>query len=475
MKRRVLFRVDGDKAIGLGHLYRCMALAQMLDEVFDIAFYYQSAPEFFLKELSHNNIPAHPISGEDEFIQQLDKDDLVVLDGYEFDIAFQKKIKEQQAILICIDDIHNRPLAADLVINHAPGISPSSYRVPPHSYFALGTDFSLLRPAFLKAAIQSSKRTEYRTLFICFGGSDFKGLTRTTLEVALQKDCFSTIHIVTGAAFGTDDALNTIIQAHAQVHLYHAIGEQAMIQLMLASDVAVVPSSGVLHEALACKCKVISGMYVDNQQFVYEHYKHGGYFIDAGDFSPERLSVAFDNLHQVTADSPIDGKSGHRLLKIFKKLVSGQRMLLRRASKDDFELTFKWASDPRIRAFSFQSKPIHREEHFNWYNRKITDPAVYYFLAYFEEKALGSIRFDIQNGEAIISYQIDPSFHGQGLGTILLSKGIEQLMKENADKKIFLISGVVMKSNIASVKAFEALGFEVEDHHESFKFKKQTI
>ena len=37
-KPRVVFKADGNKDIGLGHIYRCIALAQMLKSEFEVAF-----------------------------------------------------------------------------------------------------------------------------------------------------------------------------------------------------------------------------------------------------------------------------------------------------------------------------------------------------------------------------------------------------------------------------------------------------
>ena len=62
------------------------------------------------------------------------------------------------------------------------------------------------------------------------------------------------------------------------------IDEEQLLALMKEADLAIVPSSGILLESLAAGCRIISGMYTDNQQFIYSAYRDAGCFIDAGNF-----------------------------------------------------------------------------------------------------------------------------------------------------------------------------------------------
>ncbi len=44
---------------------------------------------------------------------------------------------------------------------------------------------------------------------------------------------------------------------------------------------------------------------------------------------------------------------------------------------------------------------------------------------------IGSIRFDIKEGDAMISYLLDPAYHGRGFGQLILKQGIERFINEN--------------------------------------------
>lgn len=85
---------------------------------------------------------------------------------------------------------------------------------------------------------------------------------------------------------------------------------------------------------------------------------------------------------------------------------------------------------------------------------------------------LGSIRIDMkENNNGIISYLIDPLYHGRGYGKIMLSL-LEIYIRENAIPIEHLI-GFVMENNIASIHIFEALGYTKSKDKNDLKFIKE--
>jgi UDP-2,4-diacetamido-2,4,6-trideoxy-beta-L-altropyranose hydrolase len=168
----------------------------------------------------------------------------------------------------------------------------------------------------------------------------------------------------------------------------------------------------------------------------------------------------------------IDGKSGERILKLFNQLVAEDSMTLIRAQESDLLTTFNWANDRSIRAFSFNNEPITLAVHSSWYLNKIKDENCFYYLGVIDGKAIGSIRFDMSDKTALISYLIDPAYHNRGLGLLLLKKAVSRLILDT-DHTVTIIVGRVMFANIASIKAFERLGYEKNIEHQSYKFVKK--
>lgn len=324
MKSDLLIRADGSQEIGLGHLVRCMSLSSILYDQFNITFFCREILEPIELELDKWGINLIKIDHEDLFFDQLTDQSNVVLDGYSFDSVYQKRVWQKAGSLVCIDDLHDKEFYADLIINHAPGILEEYYKAQPYTKYGLGLKYALLRPAFLEAALKvnHSKTTDSKTILICFGGSDRKNLTLKTLNVISDFNQFKKIIIITGSAYSFKNELLRKINNDMNIEYHHALSGEEMAGAFLESDVAIVPSSGILFEALATGNIAISGTYTDNQKEVYSGFKELNAIIDAGEFSEEEIIKA---LHQIgtqkTEKKLIDGKSPERIRTLFQTII----------------------------------------------------------------------------------------------------------------------------------------------------------
>ena len=146
---------------------------------------------------------------------------------------------------------------------------------------------------------------------------------------------------------------------------------------------------------------------------------------------------------------------------------------LREATKNDVDLTFRWASDPNIRKYSFQQEAITQEMHYAWFNSKINDPDCLYLLLEKDSEVIGSIRYDINTeNEALISYLIDNNYHGHGYGNAILSLSLGVLTEKHPRLKQLI--GFVVPENIASRKIFERQGYLLDSSDQKkLKYIKQ--
>ena len=320
-KRNVIFRVDGNPGIGLGHLIRSAALAQMLCADFEITFVCREIPPGIQEDFKRLNFSVILIKNEDDFIEQLSHEFIVVLDGYHFDGLLQQKIKNNAAKLICIDDLHDKEFYADFIINHVPGVTKGHYKAKNDTQFALGTDYALLRPAFLSQQRLAEKPCNGH-VFICFGGSDPENLTAKVLSIVLEFNKFEKISIVTGAAYGFTDSLNALIAGSEKIKHYHAINENEMASLMSRAAVGIVPASGILYEMLALNRVVITGMYIENQRIFLQEFSKMKNVILCGNFSTDQVrnAIAYFFAHKFIPEPAFDGQSGKRLLRIFNQM-----------------------------------------------------------------------------------------------------------------------------------------------------------
>ena len=115
----VLFRADGSSSMGLGHLVRSGALAEMLSPDFECHLIYRSCPPSLLQEWPYPGQTQAIASSmepqaEPRFVAQYATSlsaapVTVVLDGYHFDTAYQKIILAAGHRLVCISTIFMTP------------------------------------------------------------------------------------------------------------------------------------------------------------------------------------------------------------------------------------------------------------------------------------------------------------------------------------------------------------------------------
>lgn len=318
MKEKIFFRADGGATTGLGHLVRSMALAEMLKEEYKIDFFCKEAPESVEEKIKAAGFGFIRITDEQEFFDRA-KVIVVILDGYGFKTEYQKRLKDQECTVVCIDDMHEGEFFADLIINHAPGIKPEDYKAQHYTKFALGLEYALLRPSFLEAAKQERIDKPVENLFICFGGADPENLTLKALEAALEVNIYKKINVVTGASYKYTESIQDF--DNDVVNLFSNLNEQEMCRLMLDSDVAIVPSSSILLEAMACGLKLITCYYVDNQyNFHNEIVKLGVTTVGKADKDyKEKLRHILTGIHDFSTNklkNNFVGVGGHVILKI---------------------------------------------------------------------------------------------------------------------------------------------------------------
>tara|TARA_B100000809_G_C15136014_1_gene530600 strand:+ start:311 stop:784 length:474 start_codon:yes stop_codon:yes gene_type:complete len=129
---------------------------------------------------------------------------------------------------------------------------------------------------------------------------------------------------------------------------------------------------------------------------------------------------------------------------------------IRKASLSDVDLLFRWTNDELVRAQSFSSTVIPYADHCTWFQRKVEDENSFFFIIEQEDREVGLVRFDINDGAATIGVSVDKEFRGKGLGAEIINLGVLSYFKEND----FPILASIKKVNMASVKSFKKAGFQ---------------
>lgn len=467
MKPKIYFRADGNTKIGLGHIIRSRALADMLNSHFECIFLVQTPSAWLAKQIQESfkliTLPVtYDYTSEAKFITEkyLIGTEIIVLDGYNFNTEYQKIIKFKKTKLVCIDDMHTFHFVADAIINHAGGIKQENYSAETYTKFYLGTQYALLRKPFIEAAKQQRKIEKIENVFICFGGSDSKNLTKKAVNACLKNQTIKKISVVLGDAYSHDDVF---LKNKSKIKVHRNLSAQQLVQLMQKCQLAIVPASSISYEICAVGMFLIAGWYVENQKNIY-HF-----------LTTNNLAQGVDNFLNLENEIPnIDFKQeqlaqqrlffnkniDRRIKAIFFDLL----ITCRSAVKNDAKLFFDWVNEKSVRENSFNSKPIIWENHQKWFAQKIDDKNCKLFVFEYLKTPVGQVRVDCQNNTGWINYSVDKNFRGLSFGKIIIQKTIEQFPAN------FILNAQVKKENIASCRIFEALNFTKQEKETLFEY-----
>lgn len=321
--REIVLRADGDSSIGMGHITRLLAMAEMLNGSFRIRFATRNRMDSTIRKIKNICDDLHILSEDEkhysEFINLLSGDEIVVLDNYFFSGEYQEIIRNKGCRLVCIDDIHDRHYFADIVINHSPGIEAEAISAEAYTSILSGPDYAVLRRPFLLAARSLSEIVREGSVFVCFGGSDPYNLTRKVVKSLVNIVGNRNIIAVTGSSYRHSVELGDFIRGKSNIALYSDLSAAEMVALIRKSELAIVPASSILMEVLCFNIKVITGFYADNQKQLARGiagYKPVTSLGDFRDLSVEKLSAAADaalNTKLGQFERIIDGNSDARI------------------------------------------------------------------------------------------------------------------------------------------------------------------
>ena len=284
---RVLFRVDASPSMGIGHLMRCLALAQALEAAGQQIIFAMLASSLpFLAQQKRKVGQAIELPGEQQDAMSLielckqEHIDCLVLDGYQFDQDYRQVLGEADCPLVCFDDNNQSgPLYADVVLNGADHATHLGYEVTaPFAKYCLGQPYRILRQEFISPDTQARRR-DWQTrqyLSIVMGGSDPRNVTRQilTLLPSHLRDLDRgnshahvglIINVLTGAAYPWKRELQALISS-SELTINWLDNCQNVAEVFLNSQLVVSAAGGTQFELQACATPAILAVVADNQQ-----------------------------------------------------------------------------------------------------------------------------------------------------------------------------------------------------------------
>ena len=202
--KSVVFRVDANRRIGQGHLHRCLTLARHLREKgFRITLLTYGRSSSLVKKYEEefsvlwledamldNRFGEFPMDWEQDAlstIQTMKRNGIefawMVVDNYNLDAKWERKVREQGHKILAIDDFRNRPHNAEIIVSDSvkdfdQGLLENAQR----TCILKGPKFALVDKEFACDDMGASWNSSPRSILISYGSSDDTNETRKALQ-----------------------------------------------------------------------------------------------------------------------------------------------------------------------------------------------------------------------------------------------------------------------------------------------------
>jgi len=277
----ILFRCDGNSQVGLGHVYRCIALADELLENHKckIAFAMLSGEAGFEIVENANYQIYHNIDGASEenwlndLINKVKPNSLVLDVRTGLQRSSLVQWRENGVIIATIDDPEDKRLAADLVFcPPVPGVHIRDWSELSGELF-VGWEWVPLRRMFAKKHhIIPSDRLR---ILVTMGGSDEAGFTLKAIEALNELDGdFDTTVILGGAYAHPKQLQEALLQSD---HNYKVLEKVSNMAEIIANTDLAIASFGVTAYELAAMSVPAIFLCLKN-----DHVLSASAFVDAG-------------------------------------------------------------------------------------------------------------------------------------------------------------------------------------------------
>lgn len=330
----ILFRVDGNEIIGLGHIMRCLSIADALQSqghecVFVTAddkckgIINQKGFDSIILDSDYNNLEQEL----DVFSKKITEyvPCLLMIDSYFVTQPYFETLRKQVEIAY-IDDVLSFPYSVDILINYNIFSDIDDYRrlYKNSSYvpkMILGTEYVPLRKEFQDCPKRKRVR-KIENVFVSTGGADTEHIAIKLINyISDNVDLFNnfTFNFVVGAVNSDLPIINDLAKKIDNINIHCNV--ENMKELMLSNDVAVSAAGSTLYELCACGVPTITYVLADNQIPAAKAFSEKGFMLYAGDIRNSRNAVEkiFDSFFKIIDDT----NKLNMICEIVQKFING--------------------------------------------------------------------------------------------------------------------------------------------------------
>ena len=268
---RILFVPNAGPAVGGGHVMRSLTLAQAL-AARGAATAFLSAPgvdavlDAFAPGMARVQAD---LADAQQVLEATDEAafEAVVFDHYGLGVAEHRRIGRGRPTLV-IDDLADRPLGADLVVDSGLQRRPEDYQglIPPGARLLLGPAYAPVRPEFPALRSQALARPigPARRILVAMGLTDVGGITSVVLDRLRQRINDVRLDIVLGEGAPSRAGLERLARRDTRLTIH--VDTPQMAELTAAADFAVGAAGSSIWERCTLALPAVMLILADNQR-----------------------------------------------------------------------------------------------------------------------------------------------------------------------------------------------------------------
>lgn len=446
-------RADAGPEIGIGHVMRCLALAQAWKELGGACLFVGEMPARLEARVRLEGFGVVKPNVNSLLPSEAATADVVVVDGYHLGAKTANAVVAAgRRVLWLDDDGTTEEVLADVLNQNLHGARELYPRARGRCW--TGARFAMLRSEFLRRGRARRQPSARPKVVVSFGGADPRGLSMPVAQALRAAAPEVDVTVLLGPA--APDAVPP-----AGVEVLRDASNVA--ELLAQADLAVAAAGSTAWELAFLGTPMALACTAPNQARVVRGLVEAGAAVELAVEPELRLRPVVALLQQPDlrdmlrrrGQELVDGAGAARVA----AALALSPLLLRECTDADAEVAFVLANDPETRRNSFHSAPIPWETHRAWFSRRLRSPQARTWLAEAsptDDGIVGLVRFELRDSHAEIGVTVAPEHRGRGLASKLITAGVRRLSaREDFDQVVALIR----PENVASCAAFRRAGF----------------
>lgn len=364
--RRFVIRADASVNMGIGHVMRCLTLADVLrDKGANVAFISQELPGDLCGFVSEKGFEVHRLpaperadlerygNGDDGIednwktstehaeavlAREGNPADFLIVDHYASTREWESRLRSYTKRIMVIDDLANRPHDCDLLLDqNLSGDAERSYDslVPSQCRKLIGPRYAILRREFYEMRKKMRKRdAAVRRILIFFGGSDPTNETEKAVEaIRLLNTPDVQADVVIGSANRHRERIERLCAAIPNTNTYFQVSNMA--ELIMNADLAIGAGGSTTWERCCLGLPALVTILAENQECLTKAVASRGAIVNMGwakplsptDYKQAISAIGTRRLHDMSQRGLelVDGEGCSRVSGVIGNMIRGRR------------------------------------------------------------------------------------------------------------------------------------------------------